>query len=635
MFLNALVARSTGQYALLLLGVSLTTACGGGGKQTEATEQPLSTYTVTVAAGTGGNSNVSTVAVTQGATTAITFTAMTGYSLASATGCNGNLTGNQYTTGAITANCTVTASFTRNNYTVSATASTGGSVSQATTRVEHGATTTLTLLPQNGYQLANVSGCNGSLNGNQYTTGAVTADCAILANFNRTVSQTISGKVIDGYVRGATVWLDINGNKIKDSDEPFALSKQAGDYLLELTAVQAECAPYSTMYVDVPVGAIDEDSGPVTAAYQMSRPAYLKPLSNEDVLHVSPLTTLLQDQIMQKLQLQTTGADSCAVLKANQSLRQNLLTELQNLVTDIVQKHNISAQRIFADFIQSNDKTSYQLAQSIVKGLQASFAYREVLKQKYPTALFIRSLFYQGSSMDNNGAYPNAWYRDSAVWLPNGYVAELVKMQDDLINVVRPVYLREQQEKSWSNATYIFKQDIFNYLGDNNTSFRCAAEESIKLKSLTGVTFTFSNSTEAASVKDPATCVAASFQQTQWRYYTADYLRGGIQYHTMFSISPADPEFAQLKDWVDLKDKADQLKLLELYERLAKSGYLFDEQPTIAVSNWHKRSTDDRSKNRIQIDRYSDGRWVKQTTQDDQTIVKQCSKDGLSWGSCN
>lgn len=628
------LARCTGQYALLLLGVSLTTACGGGGSKTEATPQPLSTYTVTVAAGTGGNSNTSTVAVTQGATTTLTFTAMTGYSLASVTGCNGSLNGNQYTTGAITANCTVTASFTRNSYTVTATASTGGSVSQATTRVEHGATTTLTLLPQSGYQLASASGCNGSLNGNQYTTGAVTADCAIQANFSRTVSQTISGKVIDGYIRGATVWLDINGNKIKDSDEPFALSKQAGDYLLELTAAQAECAPYSTMYVDVPVGAIDEDSGPVTAAYQMSRPAYLKQLSNEDVLHVSPLTTLLQEQIMQKLQLQTAGADSCAVLKANQSLRQNLLTELQNLVTDMVQKHNISAQQIFADFVQSNDKTSYQLAQSIVKGLKASFAYRDVLKQKYPTAQSIRTLFYQGSSMDNNGAYPNAWYRESSIWLPTGYVEELMKMQDDLTSVQRPVFLREQQENSWGNATYILKKDVINYLGDDNASFRCASEEYIRLKSLTGVTFTFSNSADADSVKDPATCVTASFQQTKWRYYTADYLRGGIQYHTMFSISPADPEFAQLKDWVDLKDKADQLKLLELYERLAKSGYLFDEEPTIAVNSWHKRSTDDRTKNRIQIDRYSDGRWVKQTTQDDKTIVKQCSKDGLNWGSC-
>src|SRR5690606_34420309 len=91
-------------------------------------------------------------------------------------------------------------------------------------------------------------------------------------------TSLLNGKVIDGYVNGATIWLDINGNGIQDEDEPSTVSIEAGDYALELTAAQRECLPYATLYVDVPVGAIDEDSGEVTEAYQMARPAQFRPL---------------------------------------------------------------------------------------------------------------------------------------------------------------------------------------------------------------------------------------------------------------------------------------------------------------------------------------------------------------------
>ena len=79
-------------------------------------------------------------------------------------------------------------------------------------------------------------------------------------------SYSFSGKVIDGYVSGASVWLDINGDKIHNNDEPIAVSGDAGDYTLELNGAEKECLAYATLYVDVPVGAIDEDLGEVTEA---------------------------------------------------------------------------------------------------------------------------------------------------------------------------------------------------------------------------------------------------------------------------------------------------------------------------------------------------------------------------------
>jgi hypothetical protein len=72
----------------------------------------IDTYTVTPSAGTGGSLTPDTPqTVNHGDTTAFTVTPDTGYSIDSVTGCGGALDGSTYTTGAITADCTVTATF--------------------------------------------------------------------------------------------------------------------------------------------------------------------------------------------------------------------------------------------------------------------------------------------------------------------------------------------------------------------------------------------------------------------------------------------------------------------------------------------------------------------------------------------
>lgn len=43
-----------------------------------------------------------------------------------------------------------------------------------------------------------------------------------------TAAATVSGKVIDGYIQGATVFLDVNGNGKQEPNEPSA---ESGIYL--------------------------------------------------------------------------------------------------------------------------------------------------------------------------------------------------------------------------------------------------------------------------------------------------------------------------------------------------------------------------------------------------------------------
>ncbi|MBI5139536.1 hypothetical protein HZA26_02930 [Candidatus Nomurabacteria bacterium] len=265
-----------------LAQANVQTLCAAG---TAWSGTACQSYIVYGSAGPNGSISPATRTVAHGANTTFTVTPNSGY-VASASGCGGSLSGTTYTTGAITAGCTVTATFTANpvmsgtltpaqsscqivanantcninfswntinpvatsaitrpvnitvasgnsganvpfgvkynsetfylynnnvlldqetvtsscvagtgwnglpmtsggackSYIVTGTAGANGSISPGTQGVAHGATTTLTVTPNPGY-IASASGCGGSLSGNTYTTGVITANCTVTASF--------------------------------------------------------------------------------------------------------------------------------------------------------------------------------------------------------------------------------------------------------------------------------------------------------------------------------------------------------------------------------------------------------------------------------------------------------------------
>ena len=144
----------------------------------------LNTYTVSATAGANGSIAPSGQTVDHGATTSFTVIPDTDYGIASVTGCGGSLSGDTYTTGPITSACTVSASFSLNTYTVSATAGANGSIAPGGQIVDHGATTSFTVTPDTGYSIDSVTGCGGSLSGDTYTTGPITSACTVSVSFS-------------------------------------------------------------------------------------------------------------------------------------------------------------------------------------------------------------------------------------------------------------------------------------------------------------------------------------------------------------------------------------------------------------------------------------------------------------------
>ena len=63
----------------------------------------------------------------------------------------------------------VTASFTLDSYSVTATTGPNGSISPASQTINHGNAATFSVMPDTGY-IASVSGCGGTLSGNTYST---------------------------------------------------------------------------------------------------------------------------------------------------------------------------------------------------------------------------------------------------------------------------------------------------------------------------------------------------------------------------------------------------------------------------------------------------------------------------------
>jgi subtilisin family serine protease len=153
--------------------------------KTVAATFTLNTYTVTPVPGPNGSMSPATPQnVNYNETIAFTVTPDNGYRIDTVTGCSGSLAGALYTTGPITGDCDVIATFAPGGYTVTPSAGPNGSIFPSTPQVvNHGFTTSFTVTPDPSSHVDSVTGCGGSLVGDMYTTGLITGDCTVTASF--------------------------------------------------------------------------------------------------------------------------------------------------------------------------------------------------------------------------------------------------------------------------------------------------------------------------------------------------------------------------------------------------------------------------------------------------------------------
>ncbi|KXO07240.1 OmpA-like transmembrane domain protein [Moritella sp. JT01] len=150
-------------------------------------------------------------------------------------------------------------------------------------------------------------------------------------------------KVIDGYLKNAQVWLDIDGDKQRDDDEPSILSGDGGVAQLDVTnTVNPE--QYSAFAKIIFGQTVDEDTGPVAHGYVMSAPP------GEKV--ISPLSTLVSIGIAHNTD-GTETAEERAVIQ-------------QAVITQIANDLGIQEEYVLGDYIASGSGSAAYAAEHIV-----------------------------------------------------------------------------------------------------------------------------------------------------------------------------------------------------------------------------------------------------------------------------
>ncbi len=162
-------------------------------------------YLVNVLSSGGGSAEPSSARVLHGQSHSFTVTPNLGWVVASGSGCDGSLSGNVYTTGPVTADCSIEFTYAPTSLLVTTSVSGQGSITPTERQVLPGESANFELSPAIGQSIASVSGCGGSLSGsNTYSTGPVTAACTIAASFAPTVYTLTASATSGGTVEPAT-----------------------------------------------------------------------------------------------------------------------------------------------------------------------------------------------------------------------------------------------------------------------------------------------------------------------------------------------------------------------------------------------------------------------------------------------
>jgi hypothetical protein len=116
----------------------------------------------------------------------------------------------------------------------------------------------------------------------------------------------LSGAVIDGYINGAKVCLDLNNNQSCDTGEPTTKSGVNGAYTLDVSAISADALKNAHLLTVVPTDAYDSDDRGLTLdkagkkGFSMLAPvaAYVNSDKTLSKAVISPLTTLVSHDMI-------------------------------------------------------------------------------------------------------------------------------------------------------------------------------------------------------------------------------------------------------------------------------------------------------------------------------------------------
>jgi len=265
----------------------------------------------------------------------------------------------------------------------------------------------------------------------------------------------ISGMAIDGYIVGATIFMDLNFNGAHDEGEPSAETIEPTEdnpsWVIEIPEIHNDCGQYVPLITHVPVGAIDLDTPdtPIEEAYDLVIPPSFALRTDEDLLNVTPLTTVIWKTVEQELY---AGGNelSCESIIENQQLREVIEQRLIDQEIRVAQRYNITVDSLYSDYIANGNSSLHGLARSLVPGLAKSYAETVELEEANPNANYVFVEYY----LDGTELSPQymSWFRREYILQSTGNWDEVANaMNSGLQRVGALIYQRQQRTTKVGN----------------------------------------------------------------------------------------------------------------------------------------------------------------------------------------
>lgn len=304
------------------------------------------------------------------------------------------------------------------------------------------------------------------------------------SNSSGGVATAMSGKVIDGYITGATVYLDLNFNNKRDENEPYTVTKGEGDFDLTIPAIYQKCSQYVPVVVDVPVGAVDSDSPniPIDEAYSMVFPPSFSLNGDKDLLNLTPLTTVVWNEVEKELSKSQSSVLSCESILADQKLRYDIEQKLTEQSKRVANRYNVTVDELYGDYVASDDAALHDLAKQLVPGLQKSYTETVALNEANPNADLAWVEYYLGAWDVTLEAYNEKWYRHQVILTDSGSLnSETHLVSDDL--QTKDALIGQGEMLTTARAGVDITKRINLSLSSDSIKFKCYFDEILETSS--------------------------------------------------------------------------------------------------------------------------------------------------------
>ncbi|MDD1828766.1 hypothetical protein LRP52_42095 [Photobacterium sp. ZSDE20] len=447
-------------------------------------------------------------------------------------------------------------------------------------------------------------------------------------------TKTLQGVAIDGYISGATAFLDINYNGVLDEGEPSSITDDEGSYELSLTGSNSDCMDYAPIVVNVPVGAIDADSpnSPITEPYQLIFPPVMTVSSNREIKSTTPLTTVLWNEI--QADLYKGGLNSCSALKQAVNTQNSIIQNVKEHDLRIANRYNIAVEDLYGDFVKDQNTELYDLAQKMMPAIKKSYQETKEIQKENPTAQQAYVDYYWQHWDYSKKNEINKWYKVKTVMTADKLVVIEHEVSTDLQTELALNKHIERNSQKKNGLEY--DKEAWFALNEEGNQYWCRVQETLKQQVQPNSLKTFGVINRGHSEpSDWQSCssqnVGDGFMQTLTADVVGDFKDQSILAQAKFNYDVNVPH----PEWVDLGDSLDSVSRRD-FDQLNELSVDFNDSAAYGSDSWVKfeyayieNTPFDYTQTITSKD--SQGNWIKNYYYQNGTSRFECSDDGVNW----